>query len=66
MRCQMSGSVSTIGYISAGFGLTGILRSTITSPNTGHPLPSHRVALQVAGGPLAATIVGSNTSQLLD
>ena len=55
MHFQMFGSVP-IGYASAGFGLTRILRSTITLPNTGHPLPSHRVVPQLAGGPPVATI----------
>ena len=55
MLFQMFGSVP-VGYASAGFGLTRILRSTITLPNTGHPLPSHRVVPQLAGGPPVATI----------
>ena len=65
MHSRMSGSVS-VSQISAGFELTGIFRSTIILPNIGHPLPSHRVVLQLAGGPLAATIAELHTSQLPD
>lgn len=63
MGFRMFGLVP-IDYIFVGFGLTGMLRSTITLPNIGDPLPSHRVVLQVAGGPLAATIFECHTSQL--
>ena len=54
---QTSGSVSAWPIFPLGFGLTGVLRSTITLPNFGHPLPSRQVVLQVAGEPLAARTI---------
>lgn len=47
--------VSVCWLVPSRFTLMDAPRSTITSPNSGHPLLSRRVALQVAGGPLAAT-----------